>query len=530
MAQREPPPRGGTEAASGVPVPTLAEHLRDAVFSTDAAFRIRAWSSGAEDLFGWRADEVLGRPARALLRPEFVDGSRAEVQRALRTQGMWRGRVVKRHKDGRWIPVLNTTLAWRDAAGAVTGYLAVSRDPAAAIRDAAARAERAARRRALAKLALDLTSDAPDEETLRDGIPRRVSALFGDPCLLFVAREAALELAGAHGGAPGMVLAVRAVMEGAPMDGGAVTLPLPSRARRRPGAVAVAPLPGPDGHGGLLALVRPDRPFATAEVELLTAAAREVAPVLATARRHAEREAAHRADLGRMRELELTIEDLESFAHAVSHDLRAPLRSVDGLVEVLLQDAADSLDERAKFHLHRVRLNVNRMARLVEDLLFLSRVTRREMRREPVDLTAMALDVYRELAEPDVSRRVDLAIAPDMGTRGDAGLLRIVLANLIGNAWKFTARTQNARIEIGRGEAGVFFVRDNGAGFDVAHAARLFEPFQRLHRAEEFPGTGIGLATCQRIVRRHGGRIWAEAAVGRGATFFFTLPVSPEAT
>src|SRR5262245_57037189 len=136
MAQREPAPTGGTEATPAASVPTLAEHLRDAVFSTDAAFRIRAWSAGAEDLFGWRADEVLGRAAPSLFRTEFVDASRAEMQRALRTDGMWRGRVVKRHKDGRRIPVLHTTLAWRDAAGAVTGYLAVSRDPAAAIRDA----------------------------------------------------------------------------------------------------------------------------------------------------------------------------------------------------------------------------------------------------------------------------------------------------------------------------------------------------------------------------------------------------------
>ncbi len=221
--------------------------------------------------------------------------------------------------------------------------------------------------------------------------------------------------------------------------------------------------------------------------------------------------------------------ELEAFSYSVSHDLRAPLRSIDGFSQALLEDYADRLDEPGRQHLARVRAATVRMGRLIDDLLQLSRVTRAEMLREMVNLSVLAESVIGELQRTDPARRVEISVQPGLRAEGDPDLLRIVLVNLLSNAWKFTGRQQAARIELGArgdGDGGehAFFVRDNGVGFDMAYAPKLFGAFQRLHAQEEFPGTGIGLATVQRIVNRHGGRVWAEAAVDQGSTFHFALP------
>jgi two-component system NtrC family sensor kinase len=218
-------------------------------------------------------------------------------------------------------------------------------------------------------------------------------------------------------------------------------------------------------------------------------------------------------------------EELEAFSYSVAHDLRAPLRSIDGFGLILLEDYADKLDEDGKQYLNYVRESAQQMARLIDDLLALARVARRELQRVPIDLGAIARSVAARLAQSSAERRVELVVADELRTDGDDGLLTIAFENLLGNAWKFTRDCAEPRIEVGAfdDEQRTYFVRDNGAGFDMAYASKLFGMFQRLHSAAEFEGTGIGLATVQRIVRRHGGRIWAEGAVGRGATFFFTL-------
>ena len=228
-------------------------------------------------------------------------------------------------------------------------------------------------------------------------------------------------------------------------------------------------------------------------------------------------------------ELERTNKELEAFSYSVSHDLRAPLRAIDGFSHALLEDYSGRLDDEGKDYLNRVRAGCQRMGRLIDDLLDLSRVIRHELRFEAVDLSAVARSVASQLTQAEPDRKVDLAVGDDLRAHGDPGLLRIALENLLGNAWKFTGKTASPRIEFGaaaKDGGRVFFVRDNGAGFDMAYADKLFGAFQRLHDAGEFPGTGIGLATVHRIVHRHGGRIWAEAAVGRGATFYFTLPAA----
>jgi PAS domain S-box-containing protein len=239
-----------------------------------------------------------------------------------------------------------------------------------------------------------------------------------------------------------------------------------------------------------------------------------------------ERKRAEEALRERTVQLQATNKELEAFTYSVSHDLRAPLRSIDGFSLALLEDYADKLDEDGQDYLRRVRAASQRMAELIEDLLQLSRLTRREMRRETVDLSALAQESAAELQMSQPERQVEFVIEEGVVTDGDAGLLRVVLENLLGNAWKYTSKHPSARIEFGvtqqDGEV-AYFVCDDGAGFDTAYADRLFGAFQRLHSTTEFEGTGIGLATVQRIIHRHGGRVWAEGAVEQGATFYFTL-------
>lgn len=228
----------------------------------------------------------------------------------------------------------------------------------------------------------------------------------------------------------------------------------------------------------------------------------------------------------RTAQLQAANRELEAFSYSVSHDLRAPLRGIDGFSLALLEDYRERLDEHGRDYLSRVRELSQRMAALIDDILKLSRITQSEMTSMPVNMSAMALSIVKELKEQEPMRNVEFVIPEGVGGVGDPRLLRVVLQNLLGNAWKFAGRRPDARIEFGtleKDKKQVYFVRDNGAGFDMAYANKLFAPFQRLHSEKEFPGTGIGLALAQRVIHRHGGEIWAEGEIGRGATFYFTL-------
>jgi signal transduction histidine kinase len=245
----------------------------------------------------------------------------------------------------------------------------------------------------------------------------------------------------------------------------------------------------------------------------------------------------------RTAELAAANQELEAFSYSVSHDLRAPLRAIDGFSQAVIEDYADKLGDQGRDYLNRVRAATQHMGHLIDDLIKLARVARAEMKRETVDLSALAGSVLVDLQTSEPTRKVDSHIEPGLVAAGDARLLRVALDNLLGNAWKFTGKKARARIEFGvlqqaspgmdevdrlgnklpkTGEQ-VFFVRDNGVGFDMTYAGKLFSAFQRLHNVSEFPGTGIGLATVRRIVHRHGGRVWAEGVAGKGATFYFSL-------
>lgn len=229
----------------------------------------------------------------------------------------------------------------------------------------------------------------------------------------------------------------------------------------------------------------------------------------------------------RTRELEAANRELNEFAHSVSHDLRAPLRAIDGFSRTVMEEHGKALPPEAAEDLARVRAGAQRMAHLIDELIDLGRVTRAPLNIVDVDVTARALAIAQELRAREPERRVDVRVAPGLRATADPSLLDAVLTNLLENAWKFTSRHPSASIEVGKVEAAegeAIFVRDDGAGFDRRFAAKLFKPFERLHRPTEFPGTGVGLATASRIVQRHGGRMWAEGEIERGATFYFTIP------
>jgi light-regulated signal transduction histidine kinase (bacteriophytochrome) len=217
---------------------------------------------------------------------------------------------------------------------------------------------------------------------------------------------------------------------------------------------------------------------------------------------------------------------MESFSYSVSHDLRAPLRGIDGWSHALFEDYNDQFDEQARQYLTRVRSESQRMGRMIEDLLKLSRITGRAFKPSQVDLSDMAERIASQLKVENPGRRIEFVVQPGLCVEGDATLLEIAMDNLLSNAVKFTGRREEARIELGKTDLDsnpVYFVRDNGVGFEMAYAQKLFGVFQRMHRTTDFPGNGIGLAIVQRILRRHGGRIWAQSAEDQGATFYFTL-------
>lgn len=270
--------------------------------------------------------------------------------------------------------------------------------------------------------------------------------------------------------------------------------------------------------------------YSEADIALLGPVAHQIGLSIENARLfaalQAERNSLAQRVAERTAELQAANRELEAFAYSVSHDLRAPLRALEGFSIALLSRYQGQLDEQGQHYLNRIRAATQRMDQLINDLLTLSHVSRYEMTRQTVDLSTLAREIAAELRAQDPHRQVEFTIADGMAAHGDAHLLRIALENLLGNAWKFTAPRSPAHIQVGMADrAGerVYFVRDNGVGFDMAYADKLFAPFQRLHSLHEFPGTGIGLATVQRIIARHGGRVWAEAKVDGGATFYFML-------
>jgi len=456
------------------------------------------------ELWGFQgADAALGRPLDSL----FADpGAARAMLKALTSAGSWQGELRALRPDGSTFIAAGQATAVKDADGTLVGFQSAMRDVTAE-RDAQDKlVESEARLRAIGEALPDLIFVVDEdgryleiltsEEKL---LARRVRALKGR-LMHDVLPQAEADL---------FLEVVRRTLATGSLQTCQYSLDVEAGRRHFEGRAAPMGA-SPRGKRCIVLVARDTTVRVTAE--------RRMRELNATLERRVSE---------RTRELRATNEELESFAYAVSHDLRAPLRAVDGFSRAVLEDYGEQLDDTGRSYLERACKASQRMAALIDDLLALSRLTRRRFSRSRVDLSAMGARIVEELRASEPHREVVVQIAGGMCLLGDGALLEVTLRNLLGNAWKFSGHQERARIELGAladKDGCVYFVRDNGAGFDAAYADKLFLPFQRLHRASEFPGNGIGLATVQRAIARHGGRVWAEGAVGRGATFYFSVP------
>lgn len=486
------------------------ENLSEGVVFTDADGGILAVNSGFTRITGYAADEVIGRNPRILQSGVQERDFYEEMWRTLQATGRWRGEIVNRRKSGELYPELLSISAVRSAEGGITNYIGVFTDLS----------ERLAQERAMREMRERL-------ELALDG--GGVGTWIWEPGSgrLECDERAAELIAGSQSDSP---RTFEALLERIPAYERPRVMDAFLRPTRQQQAFRaefqVVLQDGEERH--LVARARPHcsetdgvcRVFGVIwDVTERYLREREISELNATLERRVQ---------SRTADLQAAVAELESFSYSVAHDLRAPLRGLDGFSRILIEDYGDRLDETGRGHLQRIRAASRRLDRLIDNLLKLSRISKSRMERVPVNLSGMAREVALALQEEQPLRDVEVVIERHLRAVGDPVLLHALLENLLGNAWKYTARMERARIEFGatlfsEGET-AFFVRDNGDGFDMGDAGKLFAPFQRLHGADEFAGTGVGLASVARTVARHGGRVWAEAAKGKGATFYFTLP------
>jgi PAS domain S-box-containing protein len=663
----------------------LLENVNDAVIGSDKNSNIRFWNQAAERMFGWKAEEVLGREGREILHSEFINTDRETVLKILAEQGRWKGESLLYHKDGTQVITEVSSITLRDVNGMITGHVSVNRD----ITERKEAEEKIHKQNQRLKVLREidtaiLAADSfesivgaalhhvrelidcrranltlidweTNESVIFDvntvnetSIPtgRRfplaqyqdiIQALWQDqllvmndlrglanpkPAVQSLLKDGLQSLCSLPLSSQGNLIGMFSLYSEIPdfFDEEKINLgrevanqiaiaithnhllntlrdlnvELEQRVSERTAALSQANsllqmmldhmpdhiyfkdsqsrfirnsrsqaralgLSDPADaigksdfdffpHAQLSyeaeqEIIRSGKPMVDVEEQVVWPDGRETwvsttkMPLLDQAgqiigtfgisRDITERKQAEVALQKAKLELEATNKELEAFSYSVSHDLRAPLRSIDGFSQALLEDYADQLPVDGQNHLKRVRAATQRMAELIDDLLNLSKITRASMKLVSVDLSQFAQRSATELQRTEPGRRVNFKITPNLKARGDSSLLQAVLENLLNNAWKYSSKQEQAEIELGskhENDETIFFIRDNGAGFDMAYANKLFGAFQRLHAATEFPGTGIGLATVQRIIHRHGGRIWAEGAVDQGATFFFTLP------
>jgi PAS domain S-box-containing protein len=489
----------------------IVESAQDGIIGEDLDGIVTSWNAGAERLFGYRAEEMIGRSIDALALPEGKGEFARLITRVRQSESLARYETQQVAKSGQRVDVAVMLSPVTDPAGRLVGVSTVAHD-VTDLRRAERQAHEAARyARSLIEASLDPLVTISAEGRITDVNEAAVQATgsrreelvgsdfadyFSDPEQARSGNRAVF----AQGSVRNYPLTLRH-RSGATMD----VLYNATLYRDAGGAVA-----------GIFAAARDVTERKRAEEEL---------------RRHREHleemVAARTADLAQANaKFETANKELEAFAYSVSHDLRSPLRAIDGFSRMILEDYAGKLDAEGQRQLNVIRENAGKMARMIDDILGFSRVGRTEMLTETVDMAALVQETIRELEVATAGRKVDFELAPLPPALGDAAMMQRVWANLLGNAVKYTTPRPEARIQVGatpgNGE-NVYFVRDNGVGFDMQHAGKLFGVFQRLHGAE-FPGTGIGLAIVKRVVTRHGGRVWAEGKPNEGATFYFALP------
>jgi PAS domain S-box-containing protein len=483
----------GAELAAQLSLRSLVEAAPDGIVVIDATGAIVLVNAQTESLFGYARDEILGGSIEVLV-PESSrgrhPGHRVEYFADPRARGMGSTRDLHgRRKDGTEFPVEISLSPIETEHGVFVS---------SSIRDVTER-----RRMEEARFRLAAIVDSSDDAIIGKSLDGLITSwnhgaerIFGYSAAEVTGKPVSLLIP------PGVDDNQREIL--ARMRKGERIDHYDTVRRRKDGSlldVSVTVSPVRDSAGNLVGASKVVRDI--------------------TARKRSE------AALERAKNTaETASRELEAFSYSVAHDLRAPLRGIDGFSLALLEDHGDELDAEGKDYLQRVRASAQIMAQLIDDLLMLSRVTQTELRHEPVDLTSLARAAVARLRAAQPPRELEIVVAEGLTGRGDSRLLGIVFDNLLGNAWKFTRDQPSPRIELDATPGTphqVYCLRDNGAGFDMAYSSKLFGVFQRLHGASEFEGTGIGLATVQRIIRRHGGRVWAEGAVGQGCTVYFTL-------
>jgi len=509
---------------------SLLDGIHDyAIFRLDRDGRIASWNEGAQRIKGYAADEIIGQHfSRFYTAEDIRSGKPAQELNMAISQGRSEDEGWRMRKDGSCFWANTVITALRDAAGNVAGFSKITRDITERKRIEQMRLHFRALFESLPGLYLVLTPDlkivAASDAYLKATMTQREAILDRG---IFEAFPDNPDDPAADG-----VANLQASLKRVLQNGVTDTMPIQKYDVRRPDGVFEERFWSPVNSPAFGA----DR-----RIEYIIHRVEDVTEFVKQTSHGDGDEKALRARMEQMEaeifqssqqvkaaneKLQVANGELEAFCYSVSHDLRAPLRGLDGFSQALLEDYGDKLGDNGKNLLRRIRSGSQRMGQLIDDLLNLSRVSRSELHREPIDLTEIASEIVGGLRGLDPQRQVALRIATDMKANGDPQLLRVVLENLLGNAWKYTAKQTEATIEFGfdqnNGNSS-FFIRDNGVGFDMQYADKLFTPFQRLHAMNEFPGTGVGLATVQRIISRHGGRVWVEAAVNKGATFHFTL-------
>ena len=490
---------------------TVFENSREGVTVTDAEQNIISVNHAFTEITGYTEAEVLGRNPSLLQSGRQDRAFYAAMWQAIVRDGYWSGEIWNRRKNGEVYPELLSITVVRDEAGKPLRYIGVFTD----ITERHRAEEAVQRERQLLEAVMD---SLPVGVWLMDGQGRIIRSNPAATRIWAGARYVGVEQFGEYKGwwadtgreiRPEEWAAARAFSKGETSINEKIVIQCFDGSRR---TILNSAVPLFDAEGRVNGAV-----IVNQDIDSLERAQLEIRQLNeGLEQRVRERTAA----------LEASNRELEAFSYSVSHDLRAPLRGIDGFAHILAEDYGSRLDDTARGHLERIRRASQRLSQTIDDMIELARITRMPLHRREVDLSALARTTLMELSQAS-RHRPEVVIAESVTAQADPALLRIVLENLLDNAWKFSSRTPGALIEFGMAEAGgkrAYFVRDNGAGFDPAYADKLFKPFQRLHQPDEFAGTGIGLATVQRIVQRHGGRVWAEGAPGKGATFWFTLP------
>lgn len=478
---------------------TLVESVKDyAIYMLDAAGVVTSWNVGAQSLSGYMATEIIGQHYSVFFTPDDRDaGVPMRALEIAAAAGRYEDEGPRIRKDGSRFWAGAIVSAIRGAGNRLVGFAKVVRDLTERREGEAERRDLEDRFRALAAATSDGIITADHRGTITY-VNHATEAMFG---------RTAAELVGQ----PLTVILPEHLREKYERDLASYLTTHDTRLLGR-----TLEVPAMHSSGAQLSI----------EMSIATWDSRGEVSFAAIIRDISERKRMEAALEQRTRQLEDTNRELEAFSYSVAHDLRAPLRGMNGFSQILIEDHAAQLDGETVAYLKKIQSNVKRMGGLIDALLGLSRLSRSELQLHSIDLTGLARSVIAQLAAADPGRAVEISVEDRLRANADARLVRTMLENLLSNAWKFTAKAQTPRITVGRTDDGAFFVRDNGAGFDLLLAKKLFSPFERLHTDDDFPGTGIGLATVQRIVHRHGGRIWATAQVNGGATFFFTLAPS----